>query len=372
MNSVAVIDADLTAKKRHHNFPNLACMKISAHYKLQGNKIVTLKTDYENLQDFDTVCISKVFTETLIPEKVLTMPNVIYGGTGFYYDKAPFLNTETEHCMPDYHLYDVWVAEQISRGIKPTALKYFTDYSIGFTTRFCFRNCKFCVNQNYNQVKLWSPCQEFVDNSRKKICLLDDNLFGNSQSTQILEQLRSINKPFQFKQGLDIRLIDKEKASLLCHSRYDGDYLFAFDNMRDKTIIEKKLDLWRSYTNKNTKLYILCSFDENGRYDLDFWKQDIINVFEKLKILMKYKCLPYLMRFEKYKESPFYGLYVNLATWCNQPQYFKKMSFKEWCIYDNVRLGGNSSTIRYLKDFENACHDTVDRYFYLSYETYLG
>ena len=163
--------------------------------------------------------------------------------------------------------------------------------------------------------------------------MLDDNLFGYKYSNQILEQLIQLNKPFQYKQGLDIRLLDKEKCSLLYNSKYDGDFLFSFDNIKDRKEIEIKLELWRSYTNKSTKLYILCSFDETGRYDMEFWEQDIINTFEKIKLLMKYQCLPYLMRYESYKNSPFYGIYVNLATWCNQPQYFKKMSFREWCVY---------------------------------------
>ena len=30
--------------------------------------------------------------------------------TGFYFDKAPNLPDEIEHCMPDYHLYDEWIS----------------------------------------------------------------------------------------------------------------------------------------------------------------------------------------------------------------------------------------------------------------------
>ena len=56
--------------------------------------------------------------------------------------------------------------------------KEYTDYSIGFLTRGCFRKCQFCVNQKYNHVFLHSPLKEFLDESRKKICLLDDNFLG--------------------------------------------------------------------------------------------------------------------------------------------------------------------------------------------------
>ena len=33
---------------------------------------------------------------------------VSFGGTGFFFDKAPDLDPKIEHHMPDYHLYDKW------------------------------------------------------------------------------------------------------------------------------------------------------------------------------------------------------------------------------------------------------------------------
>ena len=62
---VAIIDADLIYRKKHR-FPNLACMKLSAYYKSNGAD-VELKLDYDNLQRYDIVSISKVFMDTEIP-----------------------------------------------------------------------------------------------------------------------------------------------------------------------------------------------------------------------------------------------------------------------------------------------------------------
>ena len=86
---IAIIDADLIGRSKHR-FPNLACMKISGYHKTQGDS-VTLETDYENLEQYDRIYLSKVFTDTAVPDAVLNLPNVQYGGTGFYYDKAPKL-----------------------------------------------------------------------------------------------------------------------------------------------------------------------------------------------------------------------------------------------------------------------------------------
>lgn len=112
--NIAIIDADL-AGRRQHRFPNLACMKLSGYYKDKGYN-VELKLDYSVLQAYDKVFISKVFTDTPVPEEVLSMPNVEYGGTGFFYDKAPPLPPEIEHYYPDYSLYDEWVTAQLIGG----------------------------------------------------------------------------------------------------------------------------------------------------------------------------------------------------------------------------------------------------------------
>ena len=119
---IAIIDADLISRTKHR-FPNLVCMKLSGYYKKLENT-VELKTDYENLDQYDKVLISKVFTDTPINPEVLTLPNVEYGGTGFFYDKAPKLPDEIEHHMPDYHLYDEYVNQKISNGDKRNDFKY--------------------------------------------------------------------------------------------------------------------------------------------------------------------------------------------------------------------------------------------------------
>lgn len=343
---IAILDADLIGRKRHR-FPNLACMKLSHYHKTLGDEVV-LKTDYGGLDAFDRIYISKVFMDTPVPDTALKLTNLSYGGTGFFYDKAPALPEEVEHQMPDYHLYDTWVAEQIAKGKKPREFSYYTDYSVGFLTRGCFRKCAFCVNQNYDRVQLHSPLPEFVDNGRKKICMLDDNFFGCPDWMRMLTELQQTGRPFQFKQGLDERLLTDEKCTALFDSRYDGDYIFAFDNVADAEMIERKMQLARQYTNAVMKFYCFCGFDRQDRWDADFWRQDLIDLFTRIEILMQNRCLPYVMRFTRYKESPYRGLYITIARWCNQPSFYKKKSLREFAELNGIE----SACFKYLSDFE--------------------
>lgn len=385
--NIAIIDADLLGRTKHR-FPNLVCEKISAYHKSRGNRVV-LKLNYKGLEKYDKVYISKVFTDTECPPNVLKMKNVEYGGTGFYFDKAPNLPKEMEHVCPDYHLYDRWINQEVKKAKEIAELegaefkkysfmlqfKEYTDYSIGFLSRGCFRKCPFCVNQKYDHVFYHSPLREFYLEDRKKICLLDDNFFGGPKWKELLEELIATNKPFKFKQGLDERLLTDDKCKLLFSAKYDGDYTFAFDKTSDYRLIESKLRMIRKYSKTTSiKFYVLVGFESTD-------EKDIENIFLRLELLMRYKCLPYIMRYRNkndtpWERSPYRDMYVTIARWGNQPSLFKKMSFRQFCEanqknHKNTR--GKSplcSAMSALTKFESKFPEIAKMYFDLRYDDY--
>jgi len=307
-----------------------------------------------------------VFTDTEVPDGILSLDNVEYGGTGFFYDKAVPLIPQIEHSMPDYHLYDDFVNQMILNGAKPKEFVWYRDYSIGFLTltRGCFRHCEFCVNKNYNASKMHSPLLEFIDVTRKKLCFLDDNFLACSNWRQILEEVQSTNKPFIFKQGLDERLLTREKCEILFNSKYDGEYVFAFDNIADYDLIESKLKIIRSISDKPIKFYVLVGFDRSNKWDLSFWQQDLYDMFKRIELLMKYKCIPYIMRFNKYEESPYRGTYVTVVRWCNQPSFFKKVTLKEFIEVDaKYSHKSDCASVRYYQDVKSALPELVEKYY---------
>ena len=340
---IGIIDADLVGMKKHR-FPNLASMKISGYNKSIGNSVKLITSYDEDLSQYDKVYLSKVFTKTEVPEDIISLPNVVVGGTGFFYDKATPLKDEIEHCMPDYHLYDEWISAMVEG--------FYRDYSIGFTTRGCFRKCPFCVNKNYDHVFKHSAICEFYDKSRKKICLLDDNILGFKGWREIFDELNSTGKKFQYKQGMDERLLTDEKCKVLFNSNYDGDFTFAFDNIADYDLIQRKLEMIRTYTNRQCRFYVLVGFDRGGQYDADFWVQDIFDCMKRCELLFKYRCIPYVMRFEKYLESPYERLYKAIAAWTNQPSLCKTNSLRQF-VTKTYQSTGSTSRYYSVRDFCN-------------------
>ena len=366
---IGIIDADLIGRKSQR-FPNLACMKIAGWHKGLGDD-VELIIDYErDFSVYDKVYLSKAFSNTWVKEGVIDLPNVVYGGTGFYYDKAPMLDLEIEHSFPYYDLYKPWVEKMIASGRKRKEFTWYLDFSIGYTTRGCIRGCINCVNRNYRQSIRWSRLEEFYDPSRKYICLLDDNMLACKDWRAIFEDLEATGRKVVYRQGLDERLLTKQKCTwIFDRLKWYGDYLFAFDNIKDREIISKKLDLIRSMTAKaNIKFYLFCGFNHDApdTYSEEFWVKDIADLFERIKILMEYNCKPYVMRYEDYELSPYRGMYIAIAGWCNQPSLFKKKTLREFAQTDLER--GFKSTMRYLKMFEEKYPEIARKYYDMRWE----
>lgn len=358
---VGIVDADLIDKGTRH--PNLALMKLSGWNKEIGNEVSLLER-YEDIPLYDIVYIGKVFSFTRVPANLHLYHNIQCGGTGFYEDGGDDLPYYIEHHMPDYNLYNGFINRQIEKGIKRDHYSDYLDYSIGFMTRGCFRRCSFCVNKKYDHAFRHAHVIEFLDETRPKIYLWDDNVLAYSKWKEVFEELNATGKPFQFRQGMDLRLMTEEKAEFISRVKYHGDFIFAFDHIEDKKQIEKNLRIWKKYCKRTTKLYVLVAYDSQDILD-------IVNMLERIKILMKYGCIPYIMRYEAYKFSEFNGLYIQIARWCNQPRFYKKMSFRQFCeANQNYHKNPETicSTLKIMRAFEHAYPDIAARYFDLRFE----
>ena len=156
---------------------------------------------------------------------------------------------------------------------------------------------------------------------------------------------------------------------MLAKSKYHGDFIFAFDQIEDKALIVSKLKIWKKHTKKATKLYLFCGYELSGDESLI---KDILILFERIEVLMKYGCLAYVMRHEDYRNHRLANIYVQIARWCNQPQFFKKISFKEF-IFRNQYWKKTDQKCISLKTYEDFMatftyhKDALDYYFNMKY-----
>ena len=370
---IGIVDADLINHSGTH-YPNLACMKLSGYHKSIGDTVELITNIYsvdfgdsiweDDTNEFDKIYVSKVFTDTTFPKFFLKEPNVEHGGTGFFFDKAPSLPDDVEHHMPDYTLYDRWVEQQLAKGVRDSKLKFFVDYSIGFTTRGCIRQCPFCVLKNKKEVVGHSKVNEFLNKDKKFICLWDDNILAYKNWKEVFEDLKAVGKPFHFKQGMDFRLLTEEKIKVLTTVKYIDRFVFAFDNIKDEDLIKRKLDMWWKHfplrAKFRPKFFTLCGFDREGKYDDNFWIQDVADLFERIKILMKYQSYAYVMRHADLENSPWKKIYTKITGWTH-PMMFYKNSFREYCGEDEI-----------VKEFERRYPHIAEQYYDVKMEETNG
>ncbi len=399
---IGLVDADLLCNGTRH--PNLVLMKLAGFLSDNNIDFKLIIDQDEDISQYKLIYISRVFTFTdppafYINAKGNAKRKFRKGGTGFYANELnvnqyrikreedltrlesdTFLNNLPNHRggsrsmgidmkrqMPYYHLYDEFVERKVREGFKREKYKDYQKYSIGFLTRGCVRHCPFCVNKLENTVSHYSELEWFLDEERDDrghlvrpyIYLWDDNFLAASPEIwrPKLQQLINAGRPFQFRQGLDERMLaespyGEEMAELLSRAHYHGDFIFAFDNWNDRELIERALKIWKHYNpQKGTKFYLFCGFKQSeknhGKFYLDIWE-----IFQRIKILMTYGCVGYLMRHEDYHHAPISNLYTQIARWCNQQQFYKKMSFWEY-TYRNQTYWEQTAGFEVLKEIKS-------------------
>lgn len=370
---VGIIDVDLLDGGTRH--PNLTLLKIAGFLNDNNVDFELLYKPDVDLSKYDAFFMSRVFTFSAEPVFYTNAPPEIKarfrkGGTGYYatlkgeaFKKAreldmialendAFLNTlenkrggakkygiDMARQMPFYRLYDLFIEERLQQGDKPSRWKDYQNYSIGFLTRRCFRHCPFCVNRLENGVVPYSRLEWFHDPKRKHVYFWDDNFLAAPREIwrPLLQMLIDRRVSFSFRQGLDERMLaesshGEEMAEMLSRCRLHGDVIFAFDNWRDRETIERALTIWRKYNpRRSTKFYLFTGFRQKPDNLAAFYR-DIWELFARIKILMKHGCLGYVMRHEDYHSAPLPSLYTQIARWVNQPAFFKKTSFWQFCF----------------------------------------
>ena len=241
-------------------FPNLALMKIAAYYQSQGHEVIRYVSG-----DVDKAFISVIWPQNLnraIGISKFFNGNSVIGGSG--YDYKIKLPDDVEHIMPAYNLWDI-------------------DYSMGFTSRGCIRNCDFCiVPKKEGNIKFNAPISEFLSPNHNKLLLFDNNFLASPNWKENLLKINDLGLMANFNQGLDIRLINDENAKLLSEIDYrngkfhDKYIYFAFDNIKDEETVRNGIKILfnHGFTGRNLFFYILVGF--NSTFTEDFKRYSIL------------------------------------------------------------------------------------------------
>ena len=297
---IFLIDAD-------SKIPNLALMKLSAYHKSIGDNVILHRLNmpyYPNKKkrayDVPVYAYDKTYCSVIFEgnKDFIRGDGIVFGGTGACLRTK--LQDEIENMEPDYSIYPD------------------NNMSYGFISRGCIRKCTFCkVPEKEGMIHQVSTPEQIV--KHKKVTFLDNNILALPGHEKILKDIVNMGIKCDFNQGLDIRLLTEENSMLLFKLDYIGEYVFAFDDWKYRNIIDEKLRLLNWRRDWGLKFFVYCDP-----------KKSISEIVNRIEFLKERKCLPYIMRDISCWKDTKNEFYVDVAAWCNQPGFFKNMSFDQF------------------------------------------
>lgn len=244
MSEILLVDFD-------SKIPNLALMKLSAYFKSHGHTVGF------DIQNPDKIYVSVVFSKNKAKSSAWGMkyPDipVEYGGPGW--DLKKNLPEEIEKIKPDYSLYP-------------------SEYSQGFTTRGCIRNCPFCiVPEKEGKIQIWQHPSEFHDDKFKVCMIMDNNLLSAPKYwiKDVFNWFKETGTRMESPQGWDARLLTEEWAGSLKDIKHLKGVRFAWDNIGDEDKVINAINLLKNAgfnLKHDVSFYVLCGFNTTFEQDL--------------------------------------------------------------------------------------------------------
>lgn len=206
---------------KHKSFPNYALMKISAWHKSQGDTVEW----WNPLYIYDRVYSSKVFDFT--PVDPYLPENAIRGGTGYRdIGMNMTLPKEIDEMFPDYSIYPE------------------CDYAIGYLTRGCPNNCRWCVvPQKEGDIRPYRKWQELVRQDTDNLVLMDNNILACEYGISQLESLIGSGYRIDLNQGMDARLVTSGIADILSRLSWIRFIRFSCDQRAQIAAVRKAVEL---------------------------------------------------------------------------------------------------------------------------------
>lgn len=301
--------------------PNLALMKISSHYKSHGEQVEFVCRDPKEYKKVYASCLF-TWNRNLCKELFnIYGDKLIIGGTGWDFIEIDGKLTEVTHtelsleiekCIPDYDLYSVeMVYENACKGgiaTKKSKLeksKTIVDMGTGFTSRGCIRNCDFCiVPQKEGCLHKVAEIKDLINPKSNIITLYDNNLTADPDCIDKLHEIRDRKLKVNISQGIDVRLLNEEKAKALGEVKHLRSLHYAWDLMDSENKIIEGIRLLKDYVKAWRHMcFILTGF--NTSFEEDMYR------IEKLKDL---GIEPYVMKYNKRNDD---NRLNQLAGWVN-------------------------------------------------------
>lgn len=308
--NILLVEPDYKTK-----YPPIGLMKISTYHKLLGDNVFFIKgvnSLHPFLKQWDRVYVSTLFTynwkitvDTINYYKNLIddIDRVKVGGilatlkfddlweaTGVIpikglLDKAGILDENeiiVDELIPDYSLFNE----------TPFQYSLIDNSYIGYSTRGCKNNCKFCgVPKLEPEFKDYINIKTYVNDIKDKfgekthLVLMDNNVLASKSFNKIIDnilelgfeknaKLNNRQRHIDFNQGVDARRINVTNIKKLAQIAINP-LRIAFDSLKIEKIYRRSIELAAKNGIRNLSNYILYNYNDTPE---ELWKRLQINI----------------------------------------------------------------------------------------------
>lgn len=298
--------------------PNLALMKISTHYKSQGEQVEFVKQN----EKYSKIYASSVFEKSKHISEQLKQHYgdlIEIGGTGW--DKTKRLPAQIEQSKADYNLYTSDLILKKIGGILRKEKKLskaieIVNAGMGFTSRGCVRNCGFCfVPTTEGQFRQDQEINDIINPKSNIIILHDNNLTADPNCIDKLHEIRDRKLVVDINQGCDVRLMTPDIAKALSEVKHLRSIHFAWDLMGYEKQVLNGIKILGEFIKPYRQMcFVLVGF--NTTFEEDLYR------FRKL---VDMKIDPYIMVYNDKPDT----LLRHFARWVNS-RIYKSCTFEEY------------------------------------------
>jgi hypothetical protein len=185
---------------------------------------------------------------------------------------------ELEDLRPDYSIVPEWHRKQKA--------------SVFFTHRGCIRSCQFCavpfLEGKPRQIRQESSIRHLIDPEHTKVILWDNNILGQPNWRDIIEELKQLRLIVDFNQGLDARLITDEVAECMRGLRMPVARI-AYDFPGMERSVKQAIERMSAagFNRRKMVSYVLFNFNDTPE-----------DLFQRVRNLLNWGITAYPMRFQ--------------------------------------------------------------------------
>ena len=331
-----VLVAEPSVRRQH---PNVGLLKIAAYQRHLGHRVAYARGTLKDVPfKPDQIFISAIFTYyskkliRLVREAQRRFPAAKIEIGGVYPSLLPDHVEEHTGIRPHVGILNEVERYRPAYDLVPDG-DTFTDTSLLFTTRGCWRSCKFCsvptLEPTMGIVPNW---QEQIDTNHSRVLIYDNNISAQpaDHRAEVFEFLARSKQTVLFDNGFDCTRFDEVHAEEVASARHSK-VRFALDYVGLAPHIERSIERAVQYGIRRSQIQVYVIYN---------FRDSVEDTVKRCDLLLKLGVQPYPQVYRPHTVTDSKKPYVSpkwtlgeirmIRYFYTIPKFYKSGSYWDW------------------------------------------